>query len=246
MQLKHGVTTVRDSYGALLPLIAGPRPHHTRRGRRSAHARRRQHRRLGRPVLGVVQRDQGAGPDAVPGAVQRRHHAGRGRGTDGLDARRTARRDQQVSRQGPRLPEVRRQQPLEFPDVHRLLAGSAEGARRGSAQAQPDRGDTLDQRRKPAAVAGSGCRSRPASGSDRRSRDARFAGAVVRQEQGDRLDAGEHDHRLGLDARGEAAHRGAEEARGSGEGRRREAARAPTPNAAPAPARSRCRSRCGG
>ena len=48
LQLAHGVTTVRDSYGVLPPLVEVRE--RIRRGQapRRAHPRRRQHRRLGR------------------------------------------------------------------------------------------------------------------------------------------------------------------------------------------------------
>ena len=81
MQLKHGVTTVRDSYGVLPPLVAGARAH------RSA-ARRSGARILvagnivgwGGPYSVSLQPDPRARPDAVPGADERRDRAGRRRG----------------------------------------------------------------------------------------------------------------------------------------------------------------------
>ena len=72
LQLKHGVTTVRDSYGLLVPLVAVR--DRIAAGRRdwAAHPRRRQHRRLGRTLLGQLQPDSRAGADALPGADERR------------------------------------------------------------------------------------------------------------------------------------------------------------------------------
>ena len=48
MQLAHGVTTVRDSYGVLPPLVEVRERIRARPGHRRAHPGRRQHRRLGR------------------------------------------------------------------------------------------------------------------------------------------------------------------------------------------------------
>ena len=107
LQLKHGVTTVRDSYGLLSrssPCASGS----ARRCDRSAHPRRRQHRRVGRSVFGQLQPHPRAGPDAVPGAGQRRDLPGRRRGSRRHESRGIARRHSRLSRQGAGLHQVRR------------------------------------------------------------------------------------------------------------------------------------------
>jgi hypothetical protein len=99
MHLKYGVTTVRDSYGALQPLI-------------ETRDRIKRGEAVGPRLLVAGNIVGWGGPFSVSFSV--------------------------IKEQGLSLfqeHEVRRHQPLELPDVHRLFTGSAEGDGRGSAQA---------------------------------------------------------------------------------------------------------------
>ena len=124
IDLSYGVTTVRDSYGALMPLAEV----------RDAINRGE---KIGARILAAGNIVGWGGPysfsfsrvtraaDAVPGTDERSHRAGRRRGADGHDARRAATRDRTPTRQGTRLHQVRRHQPFRRADVHRLLCRSA-------------------------------------------------------------------------------------------------------------------------
>ena len=140
-----------------VPLVHGARRDRARRQDRRAHPRRRQHPRLERAVLVLVQPRHGPA-DAVPGADERLHRAGRRRRADGDDAGRAARGHRRLHRQGAGLPQVRRHQPLLRADVHRLLARGAEVI---VEEAPPAR--RKSSRRTRRASKGCACRSRPAS-----------------------------------------------------------------------------------
>ena len=82
MQLRYGVTTVRDSYGALHALIASPRRHASGEAIGPRMLVAGNIVGWGGPVFGVVRLIGGARSVAVRGAVHRLHHAGHGRGAD--------------------------------------------------------------------------------------------------------------------------------------------------------------------
>ena len=156
LQLKHGVTTVRDSYGVLSR--SSRCATRITRGEAIGRAdpRRRQHRGLGRSLLGVVQPHPRSRTHAVPGADERQITQDAGEDARRHDAGRAARGHQRVSRQGARLRQVRRHRPTSRAVVHRLLArGTARDGGR-SAQARDAGGDPLDDARRAAAVGGAG------------------------------------------------------------------------------------------
>jgi hypothetical protein len=167
IDLVYGITTVRDSYGALVPLT---RVRDRTRGRagRDAHPRRGQHSRW-RTVRVLVQPRHGPA-DVVPGTDERLHRPAAAR-ADGDDAGGAAAGDRRGIRQGAGLPEVRRHQPLSEPtfigfsaDVQRVIV---EEAHNGIAQ----RKRTRRARRAPA-VDRRRHRRYPASGVSRRPRVA--------------------------------------------------------------------------
>ena len=83
IQLRYGVTTVRDSYGMLRPLVATRDRIDGGRRDRSDDPCSRQYRRLERTLFDQLLVDAGHGPDAVPGTDERRDCPGRRRGADG-------------------------------------------------------------------------------------------------------------------------------------------------------------------
>ena len=114
----HRARQLRRAAGA----GAGARADPSRRSGGLAHPGRREHRRLGRALLHLVQPDSRARPDAVPGTDERPGVAGRRRGSGGPVARGAARGHRGVSRQGPRFHQVRRHRAFCSSRLHRLLA----------------------------------------------------------------------------------------------------------------------------
>ena len=130
LQLKHGVTTVRDSYGLLMPLVA---------------VRDRIHRGevAGSRILAAGNIVGWGGPYSVSFSLireqgltlfqeQMNDEVSQGAGEDlvDMDPEELRDGDPRVSRQGSRLHQVRRHRAFHAAGVHRLLRGSAEGDRR--------------------------------------------------------------------------------------------------------------------
>ena len=173
LHLKHGVTTVRDSYGVLRPMQRVKKRIDSGEDDRPAHLSGRQHRGLGRSGLRDVRRAPGVGDQLLRGADERRGHARKRRRDDAHDARRAARRDQCLSRPRAGLHQVRRHAPLQLSGGDLVLAARPAGDRRGDAQARARRRDPRHEPRRPAPLDPRGDRPHPAPGQRREPHDHR-------------------------------------------------------------------------
>ncbi|MFN7976504.1 MAG: hypothetical protein U0P30_00115 [Vicinamibacterales bacterium] len=179
LQLKHGITTVRDSYGMLLPLVA------TRDRIERGEA-------VGARILAAGNIVGWGGPYSISFALireagltlfqeQMNDQITQGAGEDLVDMTPDELRvaiTQRVSRQAARLREVRRLGALRAPRVHRLLARGAARDGGGSAQARQEGRDAFHHARQPAPVGRGRYRRHPAS---RAARSARIAGRAFVQ-----------------------------------------------------------------
>ena len=173
LHLKHGVTTVRDSYGVLRPMQRvkkqidsgeeiGPRTYLA--GNIVG---------WGGPASETFTGAPGVGDQLLRGADERRGHARKRRRDDAHDARRAARRDQCLSRPRAGLHQVRRHAPLQLSGGDLVLAACPAGDRRGDAQARAHRRDPRHEPRRPAPLDPGGDRPHPAPGQRREPHDHR-------------------------------------------------------------------------
>ena len=190
-ELKYGVTTVRDSYGLLMPLVAV-------RDEIAAG------RAIGPRILAAGNIVGWGGPYSVSFSLTREQgltlfqeqvndEITQGAGEDLIDMEpeqlRTA--IKAVDARGP----DRRHRALRKTGVHWILTRSAACDRGRSAQAQPGSGDALDDARGTAPVGGGGDRSDSASRDPGDARDAGVLAPRDRRSHDRLLDAGEHDDR---------------------------------------------------
>ena len=171
IDLSYGITTVRDSYGALMPLVQV----------RDAIARGD---KIGARILAAGNILGWSGPysfsfSRVMGQLtlfqeQMNDFIAQGGGEElmAMTAGRAPPRDQRLSRQGTRFPEVRRHEPFLGADLHRLLGRSAAGDRRGGAPARTRRRNPFDEHRRTPRVDRRRHRRHPAPRAARRPRAA--------------------------------------------------------------------------
>ena len=195
----------------------GPRCDQSRREGRRQDSRRREHPRLERAVLVLVQPRHGTA-HAVPGTDERLHRAGRRRGADGDEPGGASTGDRRLSRQGPGLSEVRRHEPFRRADLHRLLGRRAARHRRRGAPPESLRRNARDEHRRAPPLHRRGHRRHPAPGGARRPRAAGRPGRHDPGPRPDLLDALEHDRRAGLEEASENEGRSGEEAARGREG----------------------------
>ena len=173
IDLSYGITTVRDSYGALAAADARVRDRIARG------------EEVGARILAAGNILGWSGPYSFSFSrvtapltlfqEQMNDYIAQGGGEElmAMSPAGAARGHRRLHRQAARLPQVRRHEPFLRADLHRLLARGAEGDRRRRPRAQPVRRDALDQRRGAARVDRRRHRRHPASGDPRRPRAAR-------------------------------------------------------------------------
>ena len=224
IDLSYGVTTVRDSYGMLLPLVR------VREAINRGDA-------IGARILAAGNILGWSGPysfsfSRVMGQLtlfqeQMNDEIAQGGGEElmAMTPDELPPRDRRLHRQGPGLHQVRRHEPLLGADVHRLLARCPEGDRGRSASPRPVRRNARHERGRAARGAGRRHRRHPASGAARWTRHPRRRRCGDPRARHHLLDAGQHHHRAGVAASSEGARGDHEEAPGRRERPARPAAR---------------------
>ena len=147
LQLKHGVTTVRDSYGLLMPLVAVREQIQRGEAIGSRILAAGNIVGWGGPYSDQLQPDSRAGPDVVPGTDERRGLAGRRRGSGrhgsrGAARRRSARISTRVptssSTAAPRTSRGRRSSAFP-PEAQKVIVDEAHRAQQGRRNARHHR-----------------------------------------------------------------------------------------------------------